>query len=147
MNEFKYIFQEKINYKNFAEEVGILSEAPAGTNVSLYTIINKNGATFQNVPGMPFQRGRARFGYVNGDRTRPVIIGSSDISAAMRAASAQFSANDIAPGATRTISTTPGESWPEADINTITKWDIQLTVSISPSCTDTTTQTEAVEAW
>lgn len=146
-NELKQTLQQKTDYKNFSEEIDIISESPAGTNVSLYTIKNKNGVTFQNVPGMPFRRGRAKMGYIDGDRSRPMLLGSSDISDAMRSGSARFGPGDIAPGATRTPSNAASALWPNADITAIKKWDIQLEVTSGPSCTGTTTKTAVVEAW
>jgi len=146
MEIFKNQLQAKINYKNFAEEVSVVSESPAGTNVSLYSVTNKNNITFQGVPGMPFQRGTVRMGYVNGDRARPVVIGSSDISTAMRSSSAQFAPDDISPGNPNTPSTSTPPSWPVIDVTPPVVWDIQLYISAGVGCDDTSTQEAAVTA-
>ncbi|MDR4498268.1 MAG: hypothetical protein MRK02_10165 [Candidatus Scalindua sp.] len=41
-----------MNYKNLSDEVEIILENNIDENLSLYTVTNKNGVTFQNVPGM-----------------------------------------------------------------------------------------------
>ncbi len=66
---------DQIKYKNFSEEVRLLKETKAGASYSKYTCLNKNGVTFQEVPGLVGLVGAAVMGYVNGDRSRPVIIG------------------------------------------------------------------------
>lgn len=65
----------QIQYKNFSEEVRLIKETKAGISYSKYTCTNKNGVTFQEVPGFVGLTGAAVMGYVNGDRSRPVIIG------------------------------------------------------------------------
>lgn len=64
-----------IAYKNFSEEVIILSGSKVGKNYAKYSVKNKNGVTFYNVPGDVDLKDRAVMGFVNGDRSRPVLIG------------------------------------------------------------------------
>lgn len=66
----------KTRYDNFSEEVKILSSARAG-NMTIYTIINKNGVTFQKVPGQSGLSDRGYLGFVNGDRARPIMLTGS----------------------------------------------------------------------
>ena len=65
-----------IDYKNFSEEVTILSETKANAGYSLYTIKNKNGVTFQNVPGNSNIGNTGILGFINGDRGRPTLLGA-----------------------------------------------------------------------
>jgi hypothetical protein len=67
---------EKNRYENFSEEVKILSSARAG-NMTIYTILNKNGVTFQKVPGQSGLSDRGFMGFVNGDRARPIMLTGS----------------------------------------------------------------------
>jgi hypothetical protein len=67
---------EKNRYENFSEEVKILSSAQAG-NMTIYTILNKNGVTFQKVPGQSGLSDRGYMGFVNGDRSRPIMLTGS----------------------------------------------------------------------
>lgn len=67
---------EKNRYENFSEEVKILSSAQAG-NMTIYTITNKNGVTFQKVPGQSGLSDRGFMGFVNGDRARPIMLTGS----------------------------------------------------------------------
>ncbi len=71
------VMGENIDYKNFAEEVTIITETNSGANYSIYTVTNKNGVTFQNVPGTQKIKNVAHLGFINGDRGRPVIFGAS----------------------------------------------------------------------
>ncbi len=66
----------KNKYENFSEEVKIVSSAKAG-NMTIYTILNKNGVTFQKVPGMSGLSDRGFMGFVNGDRARPIMLTGS----------------------------------------------------------------------
>jgi hypothetical protein len=66
----------KTRYDNFSEEVKILSSARAG-NMTIYTILNKNGVTFQKVPGQSGLSDRGYLGFVNGDRARPIMLTGS----------------------------------------------------------------------
>ena len=64
------------DYDNFSEEVQILKETTAGT-MALYTVVNKNSVTFQQVPGQPGLVNRGFMGFVNGDRSRPIMLSGS----------------------------------------------------------------------
>ena len=66
-----------LDYRNFAEEVVIHAENKSGNNFSLYTVTNKNGVTFQNVPGGSGIQNRGFLGFINGDRARPAIISTT----------------------------------------------------------------------
>lgn len=97
----------KSNYDNFAEEVTVLSESKSGDNYSLYTIKNKNGVTFQNVPGAGGITDNGVLGFINGDRGRPTLLGSGT-------------------KVNNTPSNASGAGWPTADILPSYEWDIQL---------------------
>ena len=66
----------KSDYSNFSEEVQIDKSTSAGT-MTLYTVTNKNGVTFQKVPGQPGLTNRGFMGFVNGDRARPIMLSGS----------------------------------------------------------------------
>ncbi|MEE9356227.1 MAG: hypothetical protein V3U75_11610 [Methylococcaceae bacterium] len=66
----------KSDFDNFSEEVQILRETSAGS-MTLYTVKNKNGVTFQKVPGQPGLENRGFMGFVNGDRARPIMLSGS----------------------------------------------------------------------
>ncbi len=66
----------KATYENFSEEVDILKETTAG-KMTLYTVKNKNGVTFQQVPGQPGLEDRGFMGFVTGDRGRPIMLSGS----------------------------------------------------------------------
>lgn len=87
----------RIDYTNFAEEVVVNSESRSGGNYSLYNITNKNGVTFQNVPGGSGIVDRAFMGFINGDRARPAII-------------------SVTVKANNTTSSASLPSWPTVDI-------------------------------
>ncbi len=74
--DFVDSINEKNRYENFSEEVKIISSARAG-NMTIYTILNKNGVTFQKVPGMSGLSDRGFMGFVNGDRARPIMLTGS----------------------------------------------------------------------
>ncbi len=80
-------------------------------NLSLY----KNGVTFQNVPGMAWL-GVGKLGYIRGDKSRPVMLGTSDFDVQIK--SGKFSAGDLAPATSRTTATTV--------LLVDFEWDIQL---------------------
>ncbi|GJQ59796.1 MAG: hypothetical protein D8M57_13280 [Candidatus Scalindua sp. AMX11] len=86
-----------IDYSNFAEEVIINSENKSGNNFSLYNVTNKNGVTFQNVPGGSGIQNRGFLGFIGGDRGRPAVI------------SATVKTNN-------TTSSASAPSWPTVDI-------------------------------
>ncbi len=51
-SEYKKRLDERTRYNNFSEDVDIIKETNIDENLSLYIVKNKNGVTFQNVPGM-----------------------------------------------------------------------------------------------
>lgn len=113
----------KADFENFSEEVEILSVTKTG-NMALYSAKNKNGITFQNVPGLAGLKSRGYLGYVNGDRSRPIMI--SGLS------SSSVTVSDIGDSGLDGI--------PNADITPTAGWDIQLTaVSILGNSTITRT--------
>lgn len=116
--EYRQRILEKLDYKNFSEEVEIILENNIDENLSLYTVTNKNGVTFQNVPGMAWI-GFGVLGYVNGDRARPVLLGTSDIDVKIK--SGKYSVGDIRPGTNRTAST--------VTVLIDYEWDIQLYIT------------------
>lgn len=75
--DFLNILNQRLDYKNFSQEVTIVSESKTGSNYSLYVVTDKNNITFQNVPGLGGISGKAFMGYINGDRGRPAIIGGT----------------------------------------------------------------------
>ncbi|TDE63121.1 MAG: hypothetical protein D8M57_19975 [Candidatus Scalindua sp. AMX11] len=115
LSEYKARLQERIDYKNFSEDVEILAENNIDDNLSLYTVKNKNNVTFQNVPGMAWI-GLGKLGFVNGERSRPILLGTSDIDVKIK--SGKFSARDNSPGSNLVSS----------GITVIVEstWDIQL---------------------
>lgn len=118
VSEYKKRLQEKIDYKNFSEEVEIIHENNIDENLSLYTVTNKNGVTFQNVPGMAWI-GFGVLGYVGGERGRPVLLGTSDIDIKIK--SGKYSASDLMPDVNRVV----------LNVTVIFEyeWDIQLYVT------------------
>lgn len=102
----------KADFENFSEEVEIVSVTKTG-NMSLYSAKNKNGVTFQNVPGLSGLKDRGYLGYVNGDRSRPIMI--SGLS------SSSVTTTDIGGDGLNGI--------PNADITPTVGWDIQLIAS------------------
>jgi hypothetical protein len=66
----------KLDYDNFSEEVQIDRTTTMG-KMALYTVTNKNGVTFQKVPGQPGLENRGFMGFVNGDRGRPIMLSGS----------------------------------------------------------------------
>ncbi len=74
--EFIDSLNVKSDFNNFSEEVQILRETSAGS-MTLYTVKNKNGVTFQQVPGQPGLANRGFMGFVNGDRARPIMLSGS----------------------------------------------------------------------
>ncbi len=100
----------KSEYENFSEEVEILAVTSTG-NMALYTVKNKNGVTFQNVPGLVGLESRGYLGFVRGDRARPIMISGL--------ASSEVTTTDI--GSTGLVNI------PGIDISPTMSWDIQLT--------------------
>lgn len=66
---------EAIKYKNVTEQVDIISAVNISSDQCFYSVQNKNGILFRQVPGYPGLTGKAVMGYLNGDRSRPVIVG------------------------------------------------------------------------
>ena len=118
IRNYKKRLQERFDYNNFSEDVDILSENNIDENLSLYVVKNKNGVTFQNVPGMAWI-GLGKIGFVNGDRHRPILLGTSDIDIEIK--SGRVSITDLAPQTNRV----------ETEITLIMdyEWDIQLQVT------------------
>lgn len=77
MKEYIASFGATLDYKNFSEEVVINSENKSGNNFSLYNVTNKNGVTFQNVPGGSGIKDRGFLGFIGGDRARPAVISAT----------------------------------------------------------------------
>ncbi len=77
MKELLSSLDTTMDFRNFAEEVIINSENKSGNNFSLYNVTNKNGVTFQNVPGGSGIKERGFMGFINGDRGRPAIISAT----------------------------------------------------------------------
>ncbi len=115
IEEYKARLDERIRYRNFSEDVDIIKETNIDKNLSLYIVKNKNGVTFQNVPGMAWI-GLGKLGYIRGDKSRPVMLGTSDIDVKIK--SKKFSAGDLGPGANRATSS--------VTVLTEFEWDIQL---------------------
>ncbi len=78
IKEYKARIDERIWYRNLSEDVDIIKETNIDENLSLYIVKNKNNVTFQNVPGMAWI-GVGKLGYIRGDKSRPVMLGTSDI--------------------------------------------------------------------
>jgi hypothetical protein len=136
-NNFKHVLTGKLQHKNFSEEIRILSEAVAGINMSTYVIKNKNNVIFQAVPGMPYQREQGRLGFVNGDKSRPVLVGSSK----------RPNAKNASPTISTSVSVSSDPGFPVADITPDVEWDIKLVIESTPGCTGSKTVSEAVKAF
>lgn len=110
---------DKSSYENFSEEVKIISSAQAG-NMTIYTILNKNGVTFQKVPGMSGLSDRGFMGFVNGDRARPIMLTGS-----VKTTTTESVNNDVTQGAGGS-SGNFGTVFP-VDTNPSVAYDIELT--------------------
>ncbi len=121
---------EKNSYENFSEEVKIISSAQAG-NMTIYTILNKNGVTFQKVPGQSGLSDRGYMGFVNGDRSRPIMLTGS-----VKTTTTESTNNDV----TQNDSINFGNTFP-VDITPSVAWDVELTVDSSGVGDDTETKT------
>lgn len=115
MEEYKKRLDERIRYRNFSEDADIIKETNIDENLSLYIVKNKNNVTFQNVPGMAWI-GVGKLGYIRGDKSRPVMLGTSDIDVKIK--SGKFSAGDLGPGVNRATS--------NVTVLIDFEWDIQL---------------------
>lgn len=113
--EYKKRLDERIRYRNFSEDADIIKETNIDENLSLYIVKNKNNVTFQNVPGMAWI-GVGKLGYIRGDKSRPVMLGTSDFDVKIK--SKKFSAGNLGPGTNRVTS--------NVTILIDFEWDIQL---------------------
>lgn len=109
----------KSDFDNFSEEVQILRETSAGS-MTLYTVKNKNGVTFQRVPGQPGLANRGFMGFVNGDRARPIMLSGS--------VKIQESQSTDNTGTTK-INNAGGAGGGTVDMSPSVAWDVQLTAS------------------
>lgn len=109
--DFLDTLNTKANYENFSEEVEILQETAAG-KMAVYTIKNKNGVTFQKVPGQPGLEQRGFMGFVQGDRSRPIMLSGS-----------------VKVSETATTDNTITDQFPKVDLLPGIVLDIQLTAS------------------
>ena len=107
----------KSDYDNFSEEVQIDRETSAGS-MTLYTVTNKNGVTFQQVPGQPGLANRGFMGFVNGDRARPIMLSGS--------VKIQESQSTDNTGTTK-INNAGGTGGGTVDMTPSVGWDIELT--------------------
>ncbi len=120
--EFIDSINDKSRYENFSEEVQIINETTAG-KMTLYTVTNKNGVTFQKVPGQPGLEDRGFMGFVQGDRARPIMLSGS-----VRTTVTETDDNTVTGGFD-----------PLVDINPSIMWDIQLTADAGALGDDTAT--------
>ena len=118
IKEYKARIDERIRYRNFSEDADIIKENNIDENLSLYIVKNKNNVTFQKVPGMAWI-GVGKLGYIRGDKSRPVMLGTSDFDVKIK--SGKFSAGDLAPGTNRVTS--------NFTVLIDFEWDIQLQVT------------------
>jgi hypothetical protein len=121
---------EKNRYENFSEEVEILSSSQAG-NMTIYTILNKNGVTFQKVPGQSGLSDRGYMGFVNGDRARPIMLTGS-----VKTTTTESINNDV----TQNNVINFGNTFP-VDITASVGWDIELTATAAGLDPDAETKT------
>ena len=125
---------EKNRYENFSEEVKIISSGNAG-NMTIYTVLNKNGVTFQKVPGQPNLTDRGFMGFVNGDRARPIMLSGS-----VKTTESESINNDVTQG----DGGGPGNNFPDngfvVDLTPSVGWDVELTAT-NGAGNDTETKT------
>ncbi len=126
----------KSNYDNFSEEVKIVKETTAGT-MTLYTVTNKNGVTFQKVPGQPGLADRGFMGFVQGDRARPIMLSGS-----VRVTETSTTDNS---GVDKIINRNPGGGGGGVVVITPSViWDIELTASAGALGDDVKTETSYI---
>jgi hypothetical protein len=123
---------EKARYNNFSEEVKILSSTQAG-NMTIYTVLNKNGVTFQKVPGMSGLSDRGYMGFVNGDRARPIMLTGS-----VKTTTTESTNNEVTQGSGGG-SNNFGDLFP-VDMNPSVAYDIELTAAAGALGDDTETK-------
>ncbi|MCP4989381.1 MAG: hypothetical protein GY928_25980 [Colwellia sp.] len=126
---------DKADFDNFSEEVEILSSAQAG-NVTIYTVTNKNGVTFQKVPGQAGLSDRGFMGYVNGDRARPIML-----TGAAKTTTTESTNNDVTQGDSG--GTSFADVFP-VSLTPSVMYDIELTASAGGLGSDTATGTITV---
>ncbi len=130
--DFIDVVNAKSNYDNFSEEVEILKETSAG-KMTLYTVRNKNGVTFQKVPGQPGLADRGFMGFVQSDRARPIMLSGS-----VRTSETSLTDNS---GTTRIIDKNDdGGGGGNVDITPSVMWDVELTASAGALGSDTKTE-------
>ena len=74
MKILQSLIHAQINYASFSEDVVILGSTWTGENSWTYTVENKNGVTFYNVPGQSGLKDKGVMGYINGDHGRPALL-------------------------------------------------------------------------
>lgn len=122
---------EKNRYENFSEEVKIISSAQAG-NMTIYTVLNKNGVTFQKVPGMSGLSDRGYMGFVNGDRARPIMLTGS-----VKTTTTESTNNEVTQGTGG--GSNFGDLFP-VDLTPSVSYDIELTADAGALGDDTETK-------
>lgn len=122
----------KSDYDNFSEEVQIDRETSAGS-MTLYTVTNKNGVTFQQVPGQPGLANRGFMGFVNGDRARPIMLSGSVKIQETSSIDNTGTTNISNPGGV------PGGG--DVDITPSVAWDVELTADAGALGDDVKTET------
>ncbi len=130
--DFINSINEKNRYENFSEEVKIIASATAG-NMSIYTITNKNGVTFQKVPGQSGLADRGFMGFVSGDRARPIMLSGS-----VKTTESESTNNDVTQGDSG--GNNLGDEFP-VDLTPSVAWDIELTADAGALGDDTETKT------
>jgi hypothetical protein len=114
---------EKNRYENFSEEVKIEKETTAG-KMTIYTVTNKNGVTFQKVPGQPGLEDRGFMGFVQGDRARPIMLSGS-----VRVTETESDDNSVTG------------TFDDVDVTPSVGYDIELTADAGALGDDTETKT------
>lgn len=133
--DFVDSINEKNRYENFSEEVKILSSAQAG-NMTIYTVLNKNGVTFQKVPGMSGLVDRGYMGFVNGDRARPIML-----TGAVKTTTTESTNNEVTQGDGDGDSVNNLENLFPVDLTPSVVYDIELTADAGALGDDTKTET------
>lgn len=129
---------EKNRYENFSEEVKILASASAG-NMAIYTVKNKNGVTFQKVPGQPGLADRGFMGFVSGDRARPIMLSGS-----VKTTESESTNNDVTQGLGGGGSGDPNNNLSNlfpVDLTPNIAYDIELTATAPGFDPDSETKT------
>jgi hypothetical protein len=129
--DFVDSINEKNRYENFSEEVKIISSAQAG-NMTIYTILNKNGVTFQKVPGQSGLSDRGYMGFVNGDRARPIMLTGS-----VKTTTTESTNNEVTQGSGG--GSNFGDLFP-VDTTPSVAYDIELTVDAGALGSDVATE-------